>query len=296
MPNHVLFHTYSRWVAKPIQGPFGTGMNGPSYGMCPIDRDWMVEDSDGMNWMRAPPEAPKGFDGTDVVMRNLALKKINTFSLVGHGFYFWNFRTELPEPRWSYMLAVQNGWIPSGASLNIDDVSKACEKEDNGQYKCVAKRGMISASLLNGIRSCLSRDPSLEPQGTNISQFESLNDEDLASAADTVFNDFWTKYRLEGVTCDFGGVAQLMESDYKYVPRSEAPSNSTKNMRWTTRRFIIIVPIFTCALILVFILFGKFMMQRGGDVREATLRKLGAFRNSFGRFSYAFLGDANVQN
>jgi glucan 1,3-beta-glucosidase len=278
--------------AKPIQGPFGTGMSGPSYGMCPVSRDWTAENSDGMNWILAPPEAPDGYDATDDVMKNLALKKINTFSVIGHGFYFWNFRTELPEPQWSYMLAVQKGWIPSGPSLNVDEVATACEKEDNGQYKCIAKRGMLSSNVINGIRSCVSRDPSVEPQGNNVTQYEDLDDEDLATVADDVFNDFWTKHRLEGVTCDFGGVAQLMELNYTYVPRFAAPISKG----WTIRHPIAFGISAFIIIVLLFVVFGFYMMRRGGELREQTLRKLGAIRNSFARFSYARLGDAtNMQ-
>jgi glucan 1,3-beta-glucosidase len=70
---------------KPIQGPFGTGMSGPSWGMCPVDRDWISETTNanannGKSFMHAPPKAPPGLDDTDTVMRNLAQKKINTFS------------------------------------------------------------------------------------------------------------------------------------------------------------------------------------------------------------------------
>jgi glucan 1,3-beta-glucosidase len=30
---------------KPMQGPYGTGMSGPSFGLCPVDRDWIKESS-----------------------------------------------------------------------------------------------------------------------------------------------------------------------------------------------------------------------------------------------------------
>jgi glucan 1,3-beta-glucosidase len=278
---------------KPIQGPFGTGMSGPSYGMCPIGRDWMVEDSDGMNWQRNDPTAPEGFDGTDDVMKDLALKKINTFTILGHGFYFWNFRTELPEPRWSYLLAVQKGWIPSGNSLNTDEVTNACEKEDKGQYQCVAKRGQLRDNVIMQIKVCLSRDPTLG-LGSNIALYEALDDEGLNKAADTVFKDFWAKYRLEGFTCDFGGVAQLMELEYTYVPRSQAASRR-KRIALTKRQLLLVVLVSCMALIPLFMVFGKYMERRGANLREATLRNLGAFRQSFARFSYARLGEASEQ-
>mgnify|MGYP000057444445 CR=1 FL=1 len=64
-------------------------MSGPSFGLCPVDRDWMTErynrGEEGMSWVTAPPEAPRGRDGTDEVMSLLALKKISAFSGIGHG-------------------------------------------------------------------------------------------------------------------------------------------------------------------------------------------------------------------
>ena len=76
---------------KPIQ--VGTGMSGPIYGQCPVGRDWLKESSGnpqtGRDWVTAPPNAPKHLDDTDNVMMHLAHKKINAFSGVGHGFYFW---------------------------------------------------------------------------------------------------------------------------------------------------------------------------------------------------------------
>jgi glucan 1,3-beta-glucosidase len=78
---------------KPIQGPFGSGMSGPMYALCPGTRDWIKETSgdlrSGRDWVTAPPKAPARLDDTDDVMRNLALKKLDAFSGIAHGFYFW---------------------------------------------------------------------------------------------------------------------------------------------------------------------------------------------------------------
>ena len=72
-------------------------MSGPIFGMCPGDRDWIKESSGdpltGRDWVNSPPNAPKRLDDTDDVMRNLALKKIDAFSGIAHGFYFWYVQT-----------------------------------------------------------------------------------------------------------------------------------------------------------------------------------------------------------
>ena len=120
---------------KPMQGPYGTGMSGPSFGLCPVTRDWIKESNPltGRDWVEAPPRAPRGYDDTDNVMKLLAYKKISAYSGVGHGFYFWNFRTDLDEPHWSYMLAVERGWIPQG-NFNDLKIRDACRSEDNNAY------------------------------------------------------------------------------------------------------------------------------------------------------------------
>jgi glucan 1,3-beta-glucosidase len=73
---------------KPAQGPYGTGMSTPIFGLCPVGRDWLRESSldSSQDWMKAPPEAPPGRDASDEVMTNLAQKKISSFSGIGHGF------------------------------------------------------------------------------------------------------------------------------------------------------------------------------------------------------------------
>jgi len=99
--------------AKPLQGPYGTGMSGPIFGLCPGSRDWLKTRNGnpltGRDWIRAPPNAPPQLDDTNDVMMRLAAKKIEAFSGIGHGFFFWNFRTDLYEPQWSYM---GESWLP----------------------------------------------------------------------------------------------------------------------------------------------------------------------------------------
>ena len=201
---------------KPAQGPFGTGMSGPIFGLCPVGRDWLVESSrnSGKDWMKAPPTAPHGRDASDEVMRNLAQKKINSFSGFGHGFYFWNFRTDIDEPHWSYMAALKKGWIPSG-NLNDDIITNACHKEDNGLYKCVAKRDQLESNIKTGINLVIKRDGSkiLSKNGIVINSgvVGNMTGEALYDLADRAYDEYWSKHRVEGITCDFGGTGELIE-------------------------------------------------------------------------------------
>ena len=200
--------------SKPIQGPYGTGMSGPVWGLCPVGRDWVLETDPehGQDFVHTPAEAPPRRDDTNAVMSALALKKINAFSGIGHGFYFWNFRTDLDEPHWSYMAALERGWIPSG-NLNSDTVNDACHKEDNGLYRCVSKRDQLEDVVRNNVKGCIAAEDSQ----ANVTYLDSLHGNDLFDEADKAFDEFWQKHRVEGATCDFGGIATLKEINMTYA-------------------------------------------------------------------------------
>mmetsp|Transcript_30668 Transcript_30668/g.74066 ORF Transcript_30668/g.74066 Transcript_30668/m.74066 type:complete len:722 (-) Transcript_30668:211-2376(-) len=197
-------------IGKPLQGPYGTGMSGPSFGLCPVDRDWMTErynkGETGMSWVSAPPEAPRGRDGTDEVMTLLAHKKISAFSGIGHGFYFWNFRTDLYNPQWSYMLALERGWIPKG-NLNDERIINSCDREDTGAFVCQANRDAPEKSIRGGVGYALGEE------GKSAEYIDSLHDDDLYDEADLIFSEFWDARRGQGATCDFGGAAILAEQN-----------------------------------------------------------------------------------
>ena len=193
-------------------------MSGPVYGLCPVGRDWLKESSGdpqtGHDWVRAPPDAPKHLDDSDNVMTHLAHKKINAFSGVGHGFYFWNFRTDLDEPHWSYMLSLQKGWIPKG-NLNDDKIQSACDREDRGEFKCILKRRPPEEYVRNAVAYILESENRTDTEeGQAILEMEG---DDLNREADVLIADYFEKNRAMGATCDFGGVAMLVEEDRDIV-------------------------------------------------------------------------------
>lgn len=157
-----------------------------------------------MSWVADSPEAPRGRDGTDEVMTHLAAKKISAFSGIGHGFYFWNFRTDLNNPQWSYMLALERGWIPKG-NLNDESITKACEREDSGAFLCHANRDAPESTIKNGMGYALGHEDK------DASYLDGMSDDELYDEADEVFDEFWQAHRSEGATCDFGGAAMLHE-------------------------------------------------------------------------------------
>eukprot|EP00536_Pseudo-nitzschia_multiseries_P002184 jgi/Psemu1/251407/estExt_Genewise1Plus.C_290041 len=197
---------------KPMQGPYGTGMSGPSFGMCPVGRDWIKEKNPltGRDWVTAPPKAPLHYDDTDNVMTLLAYKKISAYSGVGHGFYFWNFRTDLDEPHWSYLLALEKGWIPQG-SFNDPKIQDACRSEDDMAYTCHLKHDMPESSLIKAVQYILGQKNGTETAFEK--SVEYMNGQELNDAANDMVSDFFEENKLAGVTCDFGGIAMLVEEN-----------------------------------------------------------------------------------
>jgi len=195
-------------------------MSGPIFGLCPGSRDWIKESGNpitGRDWITAPPQLPKRLDDTDDVMTHLALKKIDAFAGIGHGFYFWNFRTDLYEPQWSYMAALDRGWIPKG-NLNDARIKNACQREDLGEFRCVLKHGQIDRAVHDAVAYILKVENLTETvEGQEILN---LTGSALHSAAQQVLSEYFEKYRIEGATCDFGGVAMLIEENRTYTDDS----------------------------------------------------------------------------
>jgi len=199
----------------PMQGPYGTGMSGPSFGLCPVTRDWIKERNPltGRDWVVAPPKAPLHYDDTDNVMKLLAIKKISAYSGVGHGFYFWNFRTDLEEPDWSYLLALERGWIPQGNLNNDPMIQNACRSEDNNDYICKLKRDLPDETIRGAVEWILDQ------KNETATDFENsvmdMSGDELDKAGNDIISDFFNKNKLAGVTCDFGGIAMLVEEDFE---------------------------------------------------------------------------------
>ena len=186
---------------KPIQGPYGTGTSGPSFGMCPISnsRSFGVGDFD--------------------VFMQLGAKKLNAFT-VGHGFYFWNFKNEL-DAKWDFLRAAQNGWLNL---KDTDSIRNACVKEDNGEYICRAKRGVHTQDLYSGL-NWICTQPGMDCSHMN-STFP-----DLLTRCDHFFTSYWQQNRAKGATCDFGGAASLAtpEAAGSGVPELASLESSTKS-------------------------------------------------------------------
>ena len=194
---------------KPIQQPYGTGISSPSFGLCPVDIDWFELQSGKVvqNGIVARQFGEQEIIteensevATDAVMKSLAHKKLQAFD-VGHGWYFWNFKTEL-EAQWSYLEATNRGWFPDNLDFLSSETDSACYKEDHGMYLCVAKRGIFESTIKAGM---------MYAAGSDNAWIAPLHGEELLKHADELFTGYWQQHRIEGATCDFGGAAELKE-------------------------------------------------------------------------------------
>jgi len=277
---------------KGPQGPYGTGTSGPVFGLCPVGRDWLKESSglkSGMDWMKAPAEAPPGRDASDEVMTQLALKMINSFSGVGHGFYFWNFRTDNDDPHWSYIRALEKGWIPKG-NLNDKVLTHACDEEDAGNFLCIAKRGQLSSNIQNGISYVLSVDGEIDYANTstnlNTTDLMALTEDEMYELADIYFDSHWQKHRTEGATCDFGGVGQLVKVNRTYS--GDDLTDVTKGKRSLMSSEILIIGGIGLCVTIIFI---TTRCWNKGFHKKLYKKAFGGYRN---RIGYSGVSSINV--
>ena len=82
-------------------------------------------------------------------MKQLGLAKLNAFDVGTHGYFFWNFRTEL-ESKWDYQKAITAGWLPTASERNsfafTEKVNSICGNDSVKMYK---GEGNNTVSLLS---------------------------------------------------------------------------------------------------------------------------------------------------
>ena len=217
---------------KPLQGPYGTGSSGPIYGMCPVGRDWFVQSNDPMffegDFLNMPPKAPPSLNDNQVVMRGFAEKLLHSYSYT-HGNVFWNFRTELYEPRWSFPDAVKAGYMPTG-DLNTGMMLATCDNfPPNGTFVCVCKEGQSHADIANGFFYAITLLKDETPQSLGIN----LTTPSWERDASILFQHVYERNRLSGVTCDFNGVATLKWLNVTAPDRFPViPQNTATEVSW----------------------------------------------------------------
>lgn len=108
------------------------------------------------------------------------------------------------------MAALERGWIPRG-DFRDDAIMNACHKEDNGVYKCSLKKGQLPKNIYGALAYIFgSQNLTNTPEAK---QIMNLTGSELETVADGVIGDYFQEFRANGVTCDFGGIAQLLEEN-----------------------------------------------------------------------------------
>lgn len=106
--------------------------------------------------------------------------------------------------------ALERGWIPNG-NLNDEKIRTACAREDTGDFKCILKRGQIDQTIKRAVYDILTQENLLNT--SNSQQVLNLTGPELENVAGTLITQFFDQNRHNGATCDFGGIAMLVEQN-----------------------------------------------------------------------------------
>lgn len=173
--------------SKPMQGPYGLNPSGPSFGLCPVTSNTAFHQVDDKR-----------------LTLDLLRKRLNAWS-EGHGWYFWNFKTEL-DYKWSFLDLYDRGFMPKNISDygNDKDILSACDKEDKGEFYCHANATVKDVELEKGLSyACSSPKIDCSKLSTKYPT--------ILERCDVAYNEYWHQHRREGATCDFDGTAYLSE-------------------------------------------------------------------------------------
>ena len=109
------------------------------------------------------------------------------------------------------MEALERGWIPKGPLNSNANVASACIREDSGEYHCTLKRGQLDVTIL-GALGYIYNVEGQEESDEALMAFN-LTGHELHEFARQVISDFYDNHHAEGATCDFGGIAMLVEQN-----------------------------------------------------------------------------------
>jgi len=250
-------------ATAPLQGPYGTGTSGPSFGQCPVtnhefliglERRQDTQQSSGTTKRVGMFNSPeyKGMSDAEIGERftaELALKKLNGWS-TGHGWYFWNFKNEM-DPTWDFIKAVEYGWIPKDVMKQNDKILNACEKEDKGEFICTAKRGVHVADLEGSYKWACGADPKMNCAEINATY------SNILERCDAAFDKYWHLHRSEGATCDFGGAGTLKmvnkkEGDIPSVQQAQLETVAQSSSSFSPLNFTLVLAVVGTAMVATF--------------------------------------------
>lgn len=109
------------------------------------------------------------------------------------------------------MAALDRGWIPRGSFRNNPHITNACSREDVGDFLCVIKKGQIDKAVRGAVKYVFSfKNITNDPESQKILN---MTGPELHEKANEVLGDYFNQYKSAGATCDFGGVATLVEQE-----------------------------------------------------------------------------------
>lgn len=108
------------------------------------------------------------------------------------------------------LAALDRGWIPN-YNLNDDRVKYACAREDKGEFKCILKRGQLEKTIKTAVLFILEQEGQMN--NTEATSILNLTGPNLDTAAGPLIESYFDQYRHTGITCDFGGIAMLVEQN-----------------------------------------------------------------------------------
>ena len=106
------------------------------------------------------------------------------------------------------MAALERGWIPRGSLRSNMDIDNACRREDSNDYSCILKKNQLESAVKDAIGYIFYVENRTDAD-RSILNHTGTKFFDEASA---MISDYFDKNRKAGATCDFGGIAQLVET------------------------------------------------------------------------------------
>lgn len=109
------------------------------------------------------------------------------------------------------MEALDRGWIPKGPLQSNPHVQNACLREDNGDYHCVLKPGQLDETIRGAAAYVLNVEQ--KSNTTEAHELMKLKGVDLHKQVGKLLSDFYENNYMKGASCDFGGIAMLIEQN-----------------------------------------------------------------------------------
>ena len=106
------------------------------------------------------------------------------------------------------MAALDRGWIPRGSLTTNSDIADACQREDSNDFICIIKKDQLESSVRSAVAFILESENASNDTSNKVM---SLQGTDFHNKASALVTEYFANNYAAGATCDFGGIAMLME-------------------------------------------------------------------------------------